>query len=46
MPIIDEQFQRGVIEKFHTLEKAGKVLNLPHQAVIRREPTTTKVRIF
>ncbi len=43
--IIKDQLETGVIERVVELEKAGKVHYLPHQAVIRKEATTTKVRI-
>ena len=45
--IINDQLDRGVIEKVVELEKGGggKVHYLPHQAVIRKEATTTKVRV-
>ena len=43
--IIDEQLHTGVIERVVELEVALKVHYLPHQAVVRKEATTTKVRI-
>ena len=43
--IINDQLETGVIERVVELEKAEKVHYLPHQAVIRKEATTTKVRI-
>ena len=43
--IIEEQLKTGVIEKVVELEKAVKVHYLPHQAVVRKEAATTKVRI-
>ena len=43
--IIKDQLETGVIERVFELEKAEKVHYLPHQAVIRKEATTTKVRI-
>ena len=43
--IIDDQLEKGVIERVVELERAEKVYYLPHQAVIRKEATTTKIRI-
>ena len=43
--IINDQLDSGVIEKVVELERGEKVHYLPHQAVIRKEATTTKVRI-
>ena len=43
--IIEEQLKTGVIEKVVELEKATKVHYLPHQALVRKEAATTKVRI-
>lgn len=43
--IIKEQLSSGVIEKVAELEESGKIHYLPHQAVIRRDATTTKLRI-
>ena len=43
--IISDQLETGVIERVVELEKAEKEHYLPHQAVIRKEATTTKVRI-
>ncbi|XP_074623309.1 uncharacterized protein LOC141881432 [Acropora palmata] len=43
--IIEEQLHSGVIERVVELEAAPKVHYLPHQAVVRKEATTTKVRI-
>ena len=43
--IIEEQLKTGVIEKVVELEKAAKLHYLPHQAVVRKEAATTKVRI-
>lgn len=43
--IIKEQLRSGVIEKVAELEGAGKVHYLPHQAVIRKDAETTKLRI-
>ena len=43
--IIREQLKSGVIEKVAELEESDKVHYLPHQAVIRRDATTTKLRI-
>ena len=44
--IIKEQLSSGVIEKVTELEEACKVHYLPHQAVIRKDAETTKVRIL
>ena len=43
--IIKEQLSSGVIEKVTELEGACKVHYLPHQAVIRKDAETTKLRI-
>ena len=43
--IIDKQLHTGVIERVVELEAALKVHYLPHQALVRKEATTTKVRI-
>ncbi len=43
--IIREQLSSGVIEKVAKLEESDQVHYLPHQAVIRRDATTTKLRI-
>ena len=43
--IIDEQLHTGVIERVVELEVAPKVHYLPHQAVVRKEAKTMKVRI-
>lgn len=43
--IIDAQLHTGVIERVVELEAARKVHYLPHQAVVRKEATTMKVRI-
>ncbi|XP_028410434.1 uncharacterized protein LOC114533050 [Dendronephthya gigantea] len=43
--IIRDQAEQGIIEQVPSLEKAGKVHYLPHQAVIRKDAVTTKVRI-
>ena len=43
--IIQDQLEAGIIERVVELEKAPKVHYLPHQAVIRKESTTTKVRV-
>ena len=45
MYIIEEQLHAGVIERVVELQAAPKVHYLPHQAVVRKEATTTKVRI-
>ena len=43
--IIKEQVELGIVEPVAELEKANKVNYLPHQAVIRKDAATTKVRI-
>ena len=43
--IIREQAELGIIEQVVDLERAERVHYLPHQAVIRREAVTTKLRI-
>ena len=43
--IINDQLDSGVIEKVVELEMGEKVHQLPHQAVIRKEARTSKVRI-
>lgn len=43
--IIGEQLKTDVIEKVVELEKTSKIHYLPHQAVVRKEAATTKVRI-
>ena len=43
--IIKEQLSSGVIEKVTELEGACRVHYLPHQAVIRKDAETTKLRI-
>ena len=43
--IIQDQLEAGIIERVVELEKAPKVHYLPHQAVIRKESSTTKVRV-
>ena len=43
--IIKDQLRSGVIERVAKLEGACKVHYLPHQAVIRKDPETTKLRI-
>ena len=43
--IIQDQLEAGIIERVVELEKAPKVHYLPHQAVVRKESTTTKVRV-
>ena len=43
--IIEEQLRVGVIEKVAELEKAPRIHYLPHQAVVRKESATTKVRV-
>ncbi|XP_028409311.1 uncharacterized protein LOC114531911 [Dendronephthya gigantea] len=43
--IIRDQVERGIVEPVSALEKVERVHYLPHQAVIRREAVTTKLRI-
>ena len=43
--IIGEQLKTDVIEKVVELEKTSKIHYLPHQAVVRKEAATAKVRI-
>ncbi|XP_014676190.1 PREDICTED: uncharacterized protein LOC106816151 [Priapulus caudatus] len=43
--IVKEQLSSGITEKVVDLEPRGKVHYLPHQAVIRKEAATTKLRI-
>lgn len=43
--IIKDQLSSGVIESVTELERACKVHYLPHQAVIRKDAETTKLRI-
>lgn len=43
--IIKDQLKTGIVEKVCELEKADQVHYLPHQAVIRKDAKTTKVRI-
>ena len=43
--MIEEQLQAGVIKKVAELENAPKIHYLPHQAVVRKESATTKVRV-
>ena len=43
--IIKEQVELGIVEPLAELEKTNKVHYLPHQAVIRKDAVTTKVRI-
>ena len=44
--IFKQQLQVGVIERVPELDTAEKVLYLPHQAVVRQDAQTTKVRVF
>ena len=44
--IIEEQLQAGVIEKVAELENAPRVHYLLHQAIVRKESATTKVRVL
>ncbi|CAB4020938.1 Hypothetical predicted protein [Paramuricea clavata] len=43
--IIREQVERGIVEPVAALEKVDKVHYLPHQAVIRKDAVTRKVRV-
>lgn len=43
--VIKEQLASGVIETVTELEKADRVHYIPHLAVVRREESTTKVRV-
>jgi len=43
--IIKDQLSSGVIERVMDLEGACKVHYLPHQAVIRKDAETTKLKI-
>ena len=43
--IIGEQLNSGVIEEVAELERKECVNYLPHQAVIRRDARTTKLRV-
>lgn len=43
--VIKEQLNSGVVEKVAQLEQADKVHYLPHLAVVRKEASTTKLRI-
>ena len=43
--IIGDQLRVGVIEKVAESEKAPRIHYLPHQAVVRQESATTKVRV-
>ena len=43
--IIGEQLNLGVIEEVPELERKECVHYLPHQAVIRRDAKTTKLRV-
>lgn len=43
--VIKDQLASGVIETVTELENADQVLYIPHLAVVRREASTTKVRV-
>ena len=43
--VMKEQLDSGVIETVAQLEKADQVHYIPHLAVVRREASTTKVRV-
>ena len=44
--VIREQLKAGVIERVYQSDEGGKVHYLPHQAVIRKEAETTKLRVM
>ena len=43
--VITDQLEHGVIEKVEGIGITGKVKYLPHQAVIRDDHTSTKLRV-
>ena len=43
--VITGQLEHGVIEKVESIGINGKVKYLPHQAVIRHDHTSTKLRV-
>jgi len=43
--IMKEQLKQGIIEEVSELETSAKTSYLPHQAVIRQEADTIKLRI-
>ena len=43
--VITGQLEHGVIEKVESIGITGKVKYLPHQAVIRDDHTSTKLRV-
>ena len=43
--VIKNELEAGIIERVHELDQAEKVHYLPHQAVIRKEAETTKLRV-
>ena len=43
--VIQEQLQKGIIEKVASLEESDKTYYIPHLAVIRRQAETTKLRV-
>ena len=43
--IIREQVEAGIVEEVAELDEVDKVHYLPHQAVVRKDAVTTKVRI-
>ena len=43
--VIREQLKAGVIERVYQSDEGGMVHYLPHQAVIRKEAETTKLRV-
>ena len=43
--IIKDQLDAGIIEQVYELENSEKICYLPHQAVVRKDVETTKVRV-
>ena len=43
--IIKEQLDAGIIDQVYELENCDKICYLPHQAVVRKDVETTKVRV-
>ena len=43
--VIQEQLQKGIIEKVASLEESDETYYIPHLAVIRRQAETTKLRV-
>ena len=44
--IIREQVETDIVEEVAQLDKVDKAHYLPHQAVVRKDAVTTKVRII